>query len=313
MYLLIYDPPRRHEKRNIPLIIYTVVIFVLGTVFVAMDLNGLKVAFIDNRNAPGGPTGYALSQYGKPLSVIPNACAVMSDWLAAGLLLYRCVIIFHLNFAIVALPILMYLGAIGNILVLFQSSRPDASLWTHTTVNFGVPYYALSTVLNVLITLMITTRLLMRRRELRNVLGSEQAMSVPYTSIAAMLVESSLLYTITSILFLVPYGLNSDVSNIFIPILIEVQLVAPLLIILRVAMRRGWDEGTLVTAATSLRFQDNVPQSSHYTEGLGRSDRAAETRDGHEVAVEFEAQMHESKGSLNLLTSSSATGVVYEV
>ncbi|KAJ7753630.1 hypothetical protein DFH07DRAFT_510194 [Mycena maculata] len=222
MYQLIDGPPRRNEKRNIPLITFTLVLFALGTVFVSMDLNSLKLAWVDNRNAPGGPIAYSLAQYGKPITVVPNSCAIIGDWLAAGFLLYRCVIIFHLNFAIVAIPILMYLASIAmSIMVLFQSSRPNANLWTTLTVNFGIPYYTLSAALNVLITIMITTRLLLYRRSLRNTLGREQAMSVPFASVASMLVESSLLYAVTSILFLVPYGLKSDVSNVFIPILIQ--------------------------------------------------------------------------------------------
>ncbi|KAJ7065984.1 hypothetical protein B0H15DRAFT_758583, partial [Mycena belliarum] len=253
IYLLITDPPRRKETRNIPLIIYTLVLFALGTIFVGMDLNNLKLMFVDNRNAPGGPTAYALAQYGKPLSIVPNACAFISDWLAAGLLLYRCIIIFHMNFALIALPVLMYLGAIAlSIIVLFQASRPNAHLWTSKTVDFGVPYYALSAALNVLLTAMITVRLLIYRRSLRKALGDEQADSVPYASIAGMLIESSALYAVVSILFLVPYGLKSDVSNIFIPILVEVQLLAPLLIILRVAKRRGWEKSTATANPTTL-------------------------------------------------------------
>ncbi|KAJ7792083.1 hypothetical protein B0H13DRAFT_1675808 [Mycena leptocephala] len=326
MHLLIYDPPRRQEKRNIPLIAYTFVLFALGTIFVAIDLNGLKLMFVDNRDAPGGPTGFALSQYSKPRDVVGNACAIISDWLAAGLLLYRCVIIFHLNLAIVALPIFIYLAAIGeylshirvtshstlllvlSILALFQSSRPNSHLWTQKTIDFGLPYYALSGVLNVLITLMITTRLFMHRRHIRRTLGEEQAMSVPYTSIAAMLVESSVLYTVTSILFLVPYGLKSDVSNIFIPILIEVQLLAPLLIILRVAKRRGWEKGTAAGPTTSIKFQNNFLRSTQYT--ADNVDRDVEMAENSEVTIGFDIQMHESKRSGNDLTSSSVTGVV---
>lgn len=86
MYLLIYDPLPRHERRNLPLIAYTFVLFALGTIFVFMDLYSLQLAFVDNRNAPGGPMAYFFSQYGTPISVVPNVCSVIGDWLAAGFL-----------------------------------------------------------------------------------------------------------------------------------------------------------------------------------------------------------------------------------
>ncbi|KAJ7699276.1 hypothetical protein B0H17DRAFT_1006214 [Mycena rosella] len=309
MYLLIDGPPRRHEKRNIPLISYTVVLFALGTVFVGMDLNSLKLMFVYNRNAPGGPTAYALSQYGKPITVVPNAAAIINDWLAAGFLLYRCVVIFHLNFAIVALPILMYLGSIAmSVMVLFRESSPHSHFWTSTTVDFGIPYYALSAALNVLITIMITTRLLLYRQALKKTLGNEHALSVPFASIASMLVESSVLYAATSILFLVPYGLKSDVSNIFIPILIQVQLLAPLLIILRVAKRRGWDKGTATANATSLMFQHNFPRSGAHT-GTGEDNSDVDMERGDDaVSLEFTPPMRDAKLAVNELTPST-TGV----
>ncbi|KAF9464585.1 hypothetical protein BDZ94DRAFT_1256090 [Collybia nuda] len=241
-------------RRKWPLIIYTV-----------MDLHSLQLMFVDNREFPGGPTAYALSQYGKPITVVPNVCAIVSDWLAAGLLLYRCLVIFHLKFYIVALPILMYLGSVAmGCLVLFRSSRPHAHLWTQTTVNFGIPYFTLSAALNVTITAMISVRLLMYRRSLQRTMGPGQYHTqsiVPITSITAMLIESSAMYTAVSVLFIVPYGLGSYVSNMFLPNLTVLQILAPLLIILRVAKQRGWDSKTAGAYTSTLRFQSATARS----------------------------------------------------
>lgn len=115
-------------------------------------------------------------------------------------------------------------------MVLFQASQPNATLWTRTTVNFGIPYYTLSAALNVLITIMITTRLLLYRRALLKTFGNQRALGIPYATITSMLVESCVLYAVSSILFLVPYGIKNPISNVFIPILIQVQV--PVLIIL---------------------------------------------------------------------------------
>ncbi|KAJ6450728.1 hypothetical protein C8R47DRAFT_1230155 [Mycena vitilis] len=315
MYHLVDGPPRRHENRNLPLIAFTTVIFALGMVFVSMDLTSLRLAFVDNRNFPGGPIAYSLAQYGQPIVVIPNACAIIGDWLAAGFLLYRCVIIFQMNFAVIFVPALMYLGSIAmGVMVLFQSSRPNANLWTKTSVNFGIPYFALSAALNVLITVLITTRLLLYRRSLRDALGDEEAMSVPFATVASMLVESSLLYAVTSTLFLVPYGLKSSVSNIFLPILIEIQLLAPLLIIYRVAKRRGWEKGTATRPPTTLKFQHTFQRTGarsglHDTENGSGADTE---REDDVVAIDFIRRDTNVK-EIHELTSSSATGMVQEI
>ncbi|KAJ7641561.1 hypothetical protein FB45DRAFT_825857 [Roridomyces roridus] len=265
MYHLIHNPPHRHERCNIPLIVLTFVIFALGTVFTCMDIWFLKVGFVDNRNFPGGPIPYLASRYGEADTVVPNSCAIVSDWIAGGFLLYRCFIVFHMNFAILVLPCPCKVGTRQismGVMVLFQSSRPNADLWTRTTVNFGLPYYSLSAGLNVLITFMILFRLSLYRRSLQDTLGREQAASLPVASISAMLTESSLLYAVASILFLVPYGLESSLSNLFIPILIQAQLLAPLLIIYRVAKRQGWDKGTANRAPTTLCFNNTLPLTS---------------------------------------------------
>lgn len=111
-----------------------------------------------------------------------------------------------------------------GILQLFQSSRPNANLWTKTAVNFGLPYYTLSAALNITITLMISARLLIFRRKMIKTVGAGQRLALPYMSISSTMVESSALYTVCSILFIVPYGAGSHVSNIFLPTLIEVQV-----------------------------------------------------------------------------------------
>lgn len=78
--------PRQSGPRKWPLIAYTILLFVLCSVYNCMNLNSLRLMFVDNRMKPGGPTAYALSEYGKPVTVIPNACAIIGDWLAAGFL-----------------------------------------------------------------------------------------------------------------------------------------------------------------------------------------------------------------------------------
>ncbi|KAF9495050.1 hypothetical protein BDN71DRAFT_917198 [Pleurotus eryngii] len=257
--------PRQSGPRKWPLIAYTILLFVLCSVYNCMNLNSLRLMFVDNRMKPGGPTAYALSEYGKAVTVIPNACAIVGDWLAAGFLLYRCMVIFHMKFYIVAVPILMYLGSVATgCLVLYRSSRPGAHLWTKTTVDFGVPYFSLSVALNVLITMMISIRLLMFRHSLRKVLGP-QAMSVPYASIAAMLIESSALYAGISLIFIGGYGAKSVVSNMFLPNMVMAQFLAPMLIILRVAQRRAWDSKTATTAPmTALNFNKGSPGAHHH-------------------------------------------------
>lgn len=73
-------------RRDWPLMAYTILMFALGTVFMATELQSLRAMFVDNREYPGGPMSYRLAQYTKPIMIVNNISGVLSGWLADGLL-----------------------------------------------------------------------------------------------------------------------------------------------------------------------------------------------------------------------------------
>lgn len=95
------------------------------------------------------------------------------------------------------------------IVVIFQMSRPDASLWSSVAVSFFIPYFSLSITLNIILTMLIIEKLLYMSRAVRNVLGEQYARM--YTSIAAMIIESAAPSSLTSIIFIITYGRDSNV------------------------------------------------------------------------------------------------------
>ncbi|KAG7451604.1 uncharacterized protein BT62DRAFT_883844 [Guyanagaster necrorhizus] len=256
MYALVYLPHRRGEKRNWFLIAYTFVSFTFATTFISVNMKWLQLMFIDHRNHAGGPIGFSMTQYSQPAVATANVVGVMCGWMADGYLLYRCLVIFHFRLYVITLPILIYLGtlAMGS-LFLFQALRPGASLFSHLSVNFGVPYFAMTAGLNVLISLLIAGRLLMYRRQLNRLFGREYAAAAPYVSAAALVVESSFIYAINSICFVIPYGLGSHVANIFLPLQALAPVLAPMLIMFRVALQQAWDTSTLSAPVSSLQFR----------------------------------------------------------
>lgn len=93
-----------------------------------------------------------------------------------------------------------------------------------TLANFGTPYYAISISLNVLLTVMIVTRLVMYNRNVRNAMGGPEKTGGVYGTAVTLLVESCALYALSYILFIGPWATGSPVSNIFFPILAETQV-----------------------------------------------------------------------------------------
>lgn len=120
-----------------------------------------------------------------------------------------------------------------GIILLFQLTQPNANLWSVTAVNFAIPYWSISASLNILVTSMIVLRLLAIRSRTRAALSRYHART--YTSVAAMLIESAALYSCTALLFIITYARDSNIQNLVLPPLGQIQAISPLLIMWRVA------------------------------------------------------------------------------
>ncbi|KAG7097817.1 hypothetical protein E1B28_005135 [Marasmius oreades] len=160
----------------------------------------------------------------------------ISNWFADGLLMYRCYVIYNMQKWVLVMPGIMFGGSISTgVLTLYKSSRPGSNLWAGIAVNFALPYFVLSVALNIMLTLIISFRLLWHSHKY-NLSASSNGV---YKRIVSMLVESCALYSLFSILFIGTYAAGNYESDLFLPILSQVQIIAPFLIIIRVATRRS--------------------------------------------------------------------------
>ncbi|KAG6848397.1 hypothetical protein H0H93_000549 [Arthromyces matolae] len=196
--LLVQQTTRFNMKKQVPLIVYIWVLFLCSTVFIAANSNMARLAFIDNRNFPGGPSAYEQVMFSIPVDNMGNVVFVIANWLADGLMV----------------------------------SAPSSSIWAATTINFTLPYFCTSLALNIVSTIVIVARLLHFRHRVSMSLGAGYGSQ--YTTIAAMLVESAAIYSVSSLLFLIPFIVGHPIQNV----------IAPLLIILRVAQGRAWSRDT---------------------------------------------------------------------
>ncbi|KAL0059241.1 hypothetical protein AAF712_014019 [Marasmius tenuissimus] len=258
-----------NKNMRIPMLIYVAFMFALGTIFTALNLNGLQDRYIQFRNFPeGGPLGYGLSQFSSWRSILANTVYIVSNWLADGLLIYRCFVIWNRRKAILVFPMIMFGGSISmGVITLYKSSSPGSNLWSEITVDFALPYFTISVALNVLLTLIICFRLLWHSR-LYNLAASPSKGS--YRRIVAMLVESCALYALFSVLFIGTYASGNYMSNFFLPVLSQVQIISPFLIIMRVAHRRSVTDNVQGSSGTyrgggSSGFQTTLQAASRTT------------------------------------------------
>jgi hypothetical protein len=159
---------------------------------------------------------------------------------------WRCVVIYTGSdvpiWIVCAVPVLLYLGSVGEhtppalvlrvltilshqvmgICFLKQVGATSQSPWSASGVNFTIPYFSMSLALNILVTILIVIRLLLFRRRVNKLLGKSHG--AQYASLAAMIVESAAMYSSFALLFLIPFALNSTVSQLFIQSLSPVQV-----------------------------------------------------------------------------------------
>jgi len=110
---------------------------------------------------------------------------------------------------------------------------------------YGTSYYIISLSINIMLTILITIRLLMYRRIVTVSLSADHAKH--YLSLAAILVESAALYSVLAIMFIVTYAINNPLNQIFLGVASAAQQIASYLIIYRLADGRAWSTDTLAS------------------------------------------------------------------
>src|SRR5579872_1800281 len=95
--------------------------------------------------------------------------------------------------------------ATGISFIYYQATQTTIRSWSSVAVNFDYPAWCISLSLNILLTLMIVTRLILHRRKLQSVIGASTRADGLYKTTVTMLIESAVLYAVSSLLFIGPW------------------------------------------------------------------------------------------------------------
>ena len=160
----------------------------------------------------------------------------------------------------------------------YQSS--GMGFYSATTTKITTAYYSICLSLNIFLTLMIVTHLIVHIRNLKAVIGASDGSSGLRT-VVMMLIESYALYAVALLLFIIPWAVSSPAVALFSKVVgtIQVrfvstfpdalrpctspsdygytQVIAPYLIILRVAKRRAVASETISGTGESIRFRSH--------------------------------------------------------
>ncbi|KIJ64927.1 hypothetical protein HYDPIDRAFT_89869 [Hydnomerulius pinastri MD-312] len=293
-HLLVRNSTRVEFKKRLPLLIYITVAFILGTIFMVTLAAFTQMAFIDNRDYPGGPNAYENNMFSIPVDDVGNASFVLTNWLADALVVWRCKVIYQgcrvPIWIVMLLPCLMLAASIAmGIMFLIQVSTTNP--YVTSNINFTLPYLSISLALNIIVTIAIVLRLLTLRYRIVSVLGATYG--TQYTSIAAMIIESAALYSVLSVAFLVLFGIGNAVSEVFLQSLSQFQIIATLLIAFRVAQGKGWSEDT-VTRVMNTQQPESLPLHKMRFALPGASETLASSGDTTDSKIEEACGMNPS-------------------
>jgi len=259
---------------------YVTALFACGTIGTASGIKMAELSYIDNRNIPHGPNAFGGQFAYLPVSVMGFVAFNLAVWLQDGYLLYRFLVIWDWNWLMFIIPAILYLTSVGlSIVTMFMFANPNVNLWEDQGgLAIFTPFWAISIILNVSLTGLITARLLYLRSTVRKVLGI--AHSNMYTSISALLIESAALYTVFALAYVITFALKNAAQNIVIPILTLLSSIAPMLITYRVANGRAWTSQT-INLSTDIMFEPHSPN----TDGRSKVFVSTSNRDPQEGSL----------------------------
>jgi hypothetical protein len=70
-----------NKTRNLGLMVYIIIIFILSTLYTAGLLEFTQESFIDGRNIEGGPNAYESVMYSIPIDMLANVTLVILAWM----------------------------------------------------------------------------------------------------------------------------------------------------------------------------------------------------------------------------------------
>ncbi|KAF5336393.1 hypothetical protein D9611_006733 [Ephemerocybe angulata] len=267
----------------------------------AADVWANTVGTLDYSNFPGGSYGWAMANYNQPVFMLGQAPFAVTNWLANGFMLYRCYVVFSMTSGlmyILALPFLLYLASIATaIAVLVQTNVPNSSIFSLLKLGrLTLGNFSINAALNIIITALISVRLIIHQLTIKRTMGTDSDSLKLYTSLWTILVESSALYAVFSLMFIVTFGINHPSGIMFLPILGQIQVIAPLLVALRISRGRALTTQSMKSTSrpmTTMQFDD----PDHHARSEGQHLSTIDNRISRQGVIETQVSLGELSGT----------------
>ncbi|KJA18986.1 hypothetical protein HYPSUDRAFT_168611 [Hypholoma sublateritium FD-334 SS-4] len=246
---------RENRKRDLGFILYGFILALMVSIALATNFVFGQLMWIDRRNEPGGPPEFFRVNGTIWYQIFGTTAAYVGIAMSDALMLHRCYAITAGNPWLCIPSGIIFLASLAlGIVSIIASASPNVFLLAGRPAQFGTAWISLSVAYNIIVTFIISVKLILASRRLKRIALPEYAGI--YTSVAAIVIESAFPPSFIGIVFSVIYGLNNVSALAFSVAWGCLLAVSPQLIILRVARGTAWSQNTLNDAPISaIRFK----------------------------------------------------------
>ncbi|KAJ3003363.1 hypothetical protein NUW54_g5340 [Trametes sanguinea] len=205
------------NKREWHMLLYGCALFVLTTVALCLQTWINHDAFVMHLAFPGGPIEYLTQNARSPANLAMTFLFIVLNWLADGMLLYRCYALFdYAKLALVGCCLAQMALVVVGCVFLKDISMLSIDLWVDVKTAPSLAYLSCSLIINAGLTLVIIIRLIYVRSRISGVLGSRHTRV--YYTLVAILIESAAPYTIVAFIAIIACAKRSPLQIAMLPI-----------------------------------------------------------------------------------------------
>jgi len=234
-------------------VIYSTAMIMLSTINIACNAVWGEEMWIVHRDDVGGVPHFIATQESVWYQTLASTSVISCIFLGDALLIYRLFSVYGRSYAVIFLPTLAYIAGFGLAMTqVIMSGLPRGNFFGGEAAKVATAYYVITVSLNIVLTILICSRLMRVSKRVASALG--RGCAEVYISTAAVLVESSALYSAFGIMYLIPFALEAPIADLFGQLWTKLSVICPLLIIVRVVTGRAWMPDATVTSRTPVAF-----------------------------------------------------------
>ncbi|KIJ34295.1 hypothetical protein M422DRAFT_782921 [Sphaerobolus stellatus SS14] len=258
-WVLVYRRPKGRPINKTMLSI-SIVMFVLGTMHIAVNYTRIIKAFIILKNEPGGPAAF-FNQLSEFTQIFGSTIYVAQTLIGDSVVLFRCYIVWGKRVSVIIFPILLLLGStVTGVGILFSFAKvvPEADIFVVELSQWIVSFFSMTLATNIICTGLVAYRIWSINRQTAK-LSSGHSMR----PIMILVIESGAIYSATLLTLLILYKADSWFQYVLLDAISPIVGLVFSMIILRIGLGITTIREETDLATTSTLHFSAPKQSKH--------------------------------------------------